>query len=283
MATFFNQASLSYRGGTVNSNVTAGEIVQALSASKTAVIDTYAAQDTVTYAIQLINAGATPLGPLTVTDDLGAYPFGEQTLVPLRYVEGSVKLFYDGVLQAAPAVTAGPPLTVSGITVPANGEATVLYAAQLNEFAPPDAQGTVVNTATVQGAGITPVSVSETISAQGGADLSITKSLSPTEVAQNGQITYTFVIENRGNAAAVAADELVLSDLFDPALSDIAVTYNGTPWTEGNEYTYDQASGQFTTAAGAITVDAATYTQDPVSGAWTLTPGTVTLAVTGTI
>ena len=37
MATFFNQATLSYSGGVVNSNITSGEIVEVLSVTKTAV------------------------------------------------------------------------------------------------------------------------------------------------------------------------------------------------------------------------------------------------------
>lgn len=36
MATFTNQATLTYNGGTVNSNIVTGELVQVLTASKTA-------------------------------------------------------------------------------------------------------------------------------------------------------------------------------------------------------------------------------------------------------
>jgi hypothetical protein len=43
MATFFNQATLTYRGGATNSNIVAGEIREVLSANKTATSDTYAA------------------------------------------------------------------------------------------------------------------------------------------------------------------------------------------------------------------------------------------------
>ena len=41
MAIFYNQATLSYNGGTVNSNITSGEIIEVLSATKTAVTDVY--------------------------------------------------------------------------------------------------------------------------------------------------------------------------------------------------------------------------------------------------
>lgn len=61
------------------------------------------------------------------------------------------------------------------------------------------------------------------------------------------------------------------------------VSYNGTAWTAGTDYTYDAATGQFATVAGNVTVPAATYTQDPTTGVWTTTPGASTLTVTGTL
>ena len=54
-------------------------------------------------------------------------------------------------------------------------------------------------------------------------------------------------------------------------------------WTEGEEYTYDEATGLFTTVAGVITVPEATYTQNPTTGEWTVTPGTSVAVVNGTV
>lgn len=71
MAQFTNQATLSYNGSVVNSNVAVGEILEALSAQKTAVRETYVAGDTITYVISLRNAGAAAWTGLTVSDDLG--------------------------------------------------------------------------------------------------------------------------------------------------------------------------------------------------------------------
>ena len=282
MATFFNQATLSYRGGTVNSNVTTGELVEVLTVTKTAVVNDYTQGDEITYAVNLINTGATALTGLTLTDDLGAYAFGEQTPVPLDYIEESVKVFADGVLQPTPTVTAGPPLVIDGITVPADGVTTVLYTVRVNAFAAPVGTGEITNTVTVSG-GVTPVEASETITAAEEPDLTITKAVNPTTVSENGQLTYTFVIQNNGNTAATADDALVVTDTFDPILSDITVTYNGTVWSEPDDYTYNEATGEFATAAGAITVPAATFTQDPETGVWTATPGEATLTVTGTV
>lgn len=283
MATFFNQATLSYSGGTVNSNITTGEILEVLSVTKTAVVGEYSQGSEITYVINILNSGNTAFTGLTVTDDLGAYEFNGATLTPLEYVDGSVKYFINGDLQAAPSVTAGPPLAVSGITVPAGSVATIAYTAQANGFAPPAVGGTVENTATVSGAGITDLTASETVTAEDEPRLDITKSLSPSTVTENGQITYTFVIRNTGNAPADATDNVVITDTFNPALSGITVTYNGTTWTTPESYTYDEATGLFTTIPGQITVPAATFTQDPTTGVWVTTPGSVTITVTGTI
>lgn len=52
MATFYNQATLSYNGNTTTSNITTGELVEVLSATKTAVQTEYQQDDTLTYVSQ---------------------------------------------------------------------------------------------------------------------------------------------------------------------------------------------------------------------------------------
>ena len=283
MATFFNQATLTYNNNVINSNITTGEIQEVLTITKTAVQTNYAQGGEVTYVINIRNTGTLAYNGLTVTDDLGAYTFGTQTLVPLTYQDSTATLFLNGIPQAAPTVTAGPSLTISGINIPAGGVATILYAATLNQFAPLGTDRAITNTATISGGGITPISDSETISAAQQANLTISKSLCPTVVTENGQITYTFVIQNTGNTPVVATDNAVITDTFDPVLSNLTVTFDGAPWTAPANYTYNPATGQFATNAGQITVPAATYTRDPVTGAVVIQPGVSTLTVTGTI
>ena len=283
MAVFYNQATLTYNGGVTNSNIVSGEVIGTLTAEKTAVNSTYTVGDEVTYIVSLVNSGSTSFTGLTVTDDLGAYELGALTVVPLDYVEGTLRYYVNGVLQAAPAVTAGPPLTVTGISVPAGGNAVIVYDARVNAYASPETGGNVVNTVTVTGNGITnPVTATETVTAEDAARLAITKSLTPTTVPENGEITYTFIIQNSGSAAVTAADAAVVTDLFDPVLDITSVTFNGTAWAAPTNYTYDTA-GNFSTVAGQITVPAATFTQDPATGLWTTTPGISTLVVTGTV
>lgn len=283
MAVFFNQATLTYNGGVANSNIVSGEIVEVVTATKTATPSTYRAGEVVTYIVTLLNGGASPVSGLTVTDDLGAYASGGQTLVPLDYIDGSARYFTNGVPQADPAVETQNGLVISGLDIPAGGNATLVYRARINGFAPLGAESEITNTATVTGSGIvTPVTASETITSEDSAELSITKSVTPSTVTENGRLTYTFVIENNGNTDAVATDDLVVTDTFDPILSALIVTFEGETWTEGENYTYNEQTGEFVTVAGQITVPAATYTTD-ASGAVVITPGSVTLTVSGTV
>ena len=284
MAIFSNQATLTYNGSSTNSNIAYGEILDVLTATKTAVEGTYAPGEVVTYVVTLRNTGSTALNGITVTDDLGGYAFNGTTVYPLTYEAGSAALFVDGVPQAAPTVTAGPPLVFTGISVPAGGDAVLVYQARANAFANPAAGGTIDNTVTVTGNGIsTPVTATETVTARSAVDLTITKSISPTQVVDNDRVTYTFVIQNSGSQAVVATDNAAITDTFDPILTALNVTFNGASWTQGVQYSYNEATGLFATAPGQITVPAATYTQDPITGAYTVTPGIATLVVTGTI
>ena len=284
MAIFTNQATLTYNGNTTNSNIAYGEILDVVAVTKTSIEGTYAPGTLVTYAVTLRNTGNTTITGLAVTDDLGGYDFNGATVYPLTYEAGSVALFTDGVPQSAPAVNPGPPLVFTGISIPAGGDAVLVYQARTNEFADPTADGTIVNTVTVTGDGLSaPITATATVTAETGPELTISKSISPAQVVDNDRVTYTFLIQNTGNEPVLATDNAAITDTFDPILTDLAVTFNGAAWTAGTQYTYNQATGLFATTPGQITVPAATYTQDPVTGAYALTPGIATLVVVGTI
>lgn len=283
MARFTNYATLSYAGGTTDSNTVVGELLETLAVTKTAVINNYTAKDDVTYVISITNSGTAPINALTVTDDLGGYLFNTTMVYPLEYKAGSLRYYINGALQTAPTVTAGPPLVISGINIPAGGNAILIYEANVTNYAPLDAQGSITNTATVTGTGLaTPLTATEIITVLPRADLTISKALSPATVTENGQLTYTFVVANTGSIAATADDQIVLTDTFSPVLNQITVTLDGTVLTEGTDYTYDTATGVFATVAGKITVPAATYAPN-TDGTWAVTPGTATLTVTGTV
>ena len=284
MAIFTNQATLTYNGSSTNSNIAYGEILDVLVATKTAVEGSYAPGQIVTYVVTLRNTGNASLTGLVVTDNLGGYDFNGATVYPLTYEDGSVALFTNGVPQAAPTVTAGPPLVFSNITVPAGGDTVIVYQAQANAFANPAVGGSIDNTVTVTGDGLSaPITATETVVANAAPLLTISKSITPSQVVDNDRVTYTFVIQNSGNQAVVATDDAAITDTFDPILTALAVTFDGIVWTQGVQYNYNEATGLFTTVPGQVLVPAATYTQDPVTGAYTATPGIATLVVTGTI
>lgn len=285
MATFTNTATLSYNGTTTVSNTTTGEILDPLTLTKTAVRPVYSQNNDTTYIINLINTGTTDLTDITLTDNLGLYTYGTLNLTPLNYSDSSVKYFVNGVQQTAPTVVIiDNNLVMSGIEIPAGGNASLVYEASANSFASPEAGATVTNTVTATGVALSEaVSASETVTSSPDASLNVTKSLTPSVVSTNGRVTYTFVIQNSGNTAVTADGDSILSDIFTPALSDITVSFNNTLWTAGTNYTYNKANGEFATVAGQLTVPAATFTRDTATGVWSITPGTSELVISGTI
>ena len=283
MATFTNQATLIYNGQSTVSNVTTGEITSGLTLTKTAISQDYGRDDHVSYIVTIANNGGAITGA-TLTDDLGAYPVGATTVTPLSYVVGSLLFYQNGVLTAGPTAAGGPPLVISGINIPAGGNVQIIYEAATNEYTPLAAGSEILNTVALTGVGIgEPVEDTATVTARNEVSLTIAKAICPAVVNDDGTLTYTFIIQNTGNTEVVATDGVIVKDTFNPILNPITVTYNGTTWTEGVEYTYDETTGDFATVTGNITVPAAVYSQDPTTGEWNVTPGAATLTVTGTV
>lgn len=282
MAIFTNQATLRYNNITRNSNIATGEIVQSLTLTKEAVSNEYFPSDDISYALSVVNTGATQLQNLTLVDNLGAYQLGTNTLYPLTYTDGSLKYYINGVLQPTPTITASPALTITGINLPAGANAMFIYEVTANEFAPIALGSSITNTAALQSSATTPpITASETVTVRAVSDLTISKSVSPSVVNENGLLTYTFVIQNTGNAAT--SGSATVSDTFLPRLDNVTVTYNGEAWSEGVNYTYDQTTGEFATLDGQISVDGAVFVQDPITGEITSTPGVAVITVTGNV
>ena len=285
MASFYNQANLSFGGRVTTSNITEGEVVTRVSLTKTAVTTDYGEGDSIVYAINLVNSDSEDKTNITVTDNLGAFtaPSGIE-VVPLNYVDGSILYYRNGVLQPAPVVVGGPPLVISSITIPANGNVTLLYETRANEYAPRDIDGTIINNVTADGEGICEnVGGSAEVPTRNEAILTIAKAICPETVTCGEEVTYTFIIQNHGNLPVIATDNAIVSDVFNPMLTNITVRVDGNTISEGTGYTYNQVTGEFTTIEGAITVPAATYVLDPQTGIITTTPGVTILTITGTI
>ena len=280
MAQFTNRAQLTYNNTVTVSNLAVGEIQDVLSITKTAVNDVYRANDSVAYVINIINSGNTDLMNLTLTDDLGAYDLNTNTFVPLTYSENSLRYFKNNILQPSPNVAGGNSLTITGFMVPAGGSVSFVYETHTNEFTPLQPNSVITNTATLTGS-VTTVSAQETIDVSSEPELSISKSISPIPVMENGNVTYTFVIQNTGNTPVTGG--AVITDTFDPAISNITAVFNDTPWVQGVDYSYDQSTGMFISGTDRITAEAASFDQDPATGVVSISPGTSTLVITGTI
>ena len=284
MATFYNQARLNLGTSSLNSNVTSGEVQSALTLTKTAVTENYASGDGITYVLSLVNNGSSDVTGVSLTDDLGAYTCVGTGLpvVPLSYVDGSILYYLNGTLQAPPTVTVGDTLAISDLTVPAGGAATIIYELKTNSFAPLAAGSTITNTVSTVSCP-EPLSSSATVPVREETDLTISKAVCPANVNCGDTLSYTFIIQNKGNVPVIATDNLTVTDTFSPALTGLTVTLNGAPLAEGTGYTYDETTGEFATLDGAITVPAATYIQDAETCAVNVTPGFAALVVSGTV
>ena len=278
MAQFTNQATLTYGNVVASSNIAVGEVLTVLSATKTAVKETYGQGTDITYIVNIINSGSTALTDLTVNDNLGEYPFGIGTLTPLDYIDGTISYFINGVAQPAPAVDLTNGLTITGITIPAGGNVLLVYETTTNQYAPIGAGGTITNEVIITG-DCGNVTATETVTAITTPQITITKSICPIPVSCGDTVTYTFLIQNYGSSPLTATDNAVVSDTFNPILSNVTASLNGVAVA----FNYDDTTGAFATVAGAVTVPAATYVQDPVTGTVTTSPGVTVLTVTGTV
>lgn len=282
-----NQARLTYTYGTSNgsasSNVATTTLEGPLSARKRVLEDSYRAEEDLTYIISVSNTGSTALTNVTVVDDLGAEtPTGGEEIVPLTYA-GPAELYINGLFSAVltPVVSAeGVTFTIPSI--PAGGSALILYRVLVNENAPLEEGSSIINTATVSAASLSePVVVSAELPVDAYADVRITKAMSPDPVTEGSVLTYTFVIYNYGNTPA---ENVVLTDQFDPAPTNITVTVDGST-VPATDYSY--VDGELTLPAETsnfeLTVPAATFTRDPETGEVAVDPGMVTVTVAGII
>ena len=281
-----NQASINYeyngQTGSSVSNVATATLVEPLSVQKVSIEDVYRFGDELTYSVSVLNSSGSALTNVTVVDNLGSNTVGGVTVTPLTYSTPAI-LFIDGVFSGniTPTV-ADNQVTFTIPTLASGSRAQILYKAVVNEFAPLEVGAEITNTATVTANGVTaPVSAENTVTADSYAEVTITKTMSPSNVVDGEPLTYTFVINNYGNAEVT---NIVLRDAFNPAPENITVQVDGVA-VPATDYTYE--NGVLTLPAGTtsfeLSLPAATITRDPVTGLERVTPSSLTVTVVGVL
>ena len=287
MATIENFATVSYTSGGVTetkvSNLAEIGLESAISFTKTTLGETYGEDEVVTYILSMTNTSTSAITNVSITDDLGTFVFGTLELTPLTYAPPALLLIDGQDVSAQLTVdtaTAGS-LVFSFPTLPAGATANIVYRAAVNEYAPLDVDAGITNTATLTSdSDCADGTASATITAVSAANVSVFKQMSPNPVICGDTVTYTIRIYNYGN---IAAENVVLTDTFNPAPTNITVSRDGT-LLAGNEYSY--VDGTLTVPAGtttAVSVPAATFVRDATTGIVTVTPGMVEYTITGTI
>ena len=287
MATIENFATVSYTSGGISetkvSNLAEIGLESAISFTKSTLGETYGEDDVITYILSMTNTSASTITNVSITDDLGTFIFGTLELSPLTYAPPALLLIDGQDVSAQLTVdtsTAGS-LVFSFPALPAGATANIVYRAAVNEYAPLDVNASVTNTATLTSdSDCADGTATATITAVSAANVSVFKQMSPNPVICGDTVTYTIRIYNYGN---IAAENVVLTDTFNPAPENITVSRDGVLLI-GTDYTY--VNGTLTvpsTAQSPVTVPAATFIRDVTTGIVNVTPGMIEYTITGTI
>lgn len=287
MPSIENFATVSYTSGgivgTKVSNIAEISIESAVGFTKTSLGNTYNDDSILTYILTITNSSGSEISGSSITDNLGTYVFGATELTPLEYVAPSVLLINGQDVSAQLGVDSSSPesLIFTIPTIPAGATANIIYKAQVNDFAPLSINSTITNTSTFESnSECADASASAIVSVANMANIQIIKQMCPNPVICGDTITYTIKIYNYGNTAA---ENVVLTDDFNPAPANITVSRDGVLLL-GTDYTY--VGGALTVpsaSASPVTVPPATFTQDPITGLITITPSIVEYTITGTI
>lgn len=287
MPTIENFATVSYTSSgiseTKTSNVAEVELESSVGFTKSTVGQTYTEGSTVTYILTISNTSESALTNVSVTDDLGSIACEENEITPLTFNAEAVLLINGEDRTELLGVDSSLPQRVIFTidSLPSNSVANIIYTVTVNEYAPLEAESFIENTAELTSDSACADSVaSATINVLEAANVSVFKQMCPNPVVCGGTITYTIRIYNYGN---VEAENVVLSDTFNPAPTNITVSRDGTVLI-GTDYTYIDGTLRVpATDSVNITVPAATFVRDPETCIVSVEPGVVEYVIRGTI
>lgn len=287
MAIIENFATVRYTSNGVTnttvSNLAEISLESSVSLSKTVLKDTYAENTELSYILTVQNSSGAPLSNVRIEDDLGSFAFGTNELTPLTYGGDAILLINgeDASAQLTVDSQSTSALVFTITTLPAGATANIVYNARVNEFAPLDAESRIVNTATLSAdSDCAEGEASATVIAASAANVSVFKQMSPNPVICGETVTYSIRIYNYGNAPA---ENVRLTDTFDPAPTNLTVTRNGIA-VPATDFTYE--NGILTVPAETSdgdTIPAASFSRDPQTGVVSVIPGMVEYVITGTI
>ncbi len=287
MAIIENFATVRYTSGGVTntavSNLAEVELEASVNLTKASLGSTYGDASLLTYVLTVQNTSGAPLTNLSLEDDLGTFLSDTLELTPLTYGGNAILLIngQDATTQLSVDATQPSVLVFTIPTLAAGATANIVYDALVNNFAPLTLDSSIVNTVTLSAdAECASATASATVNVENGANVTVFKQMSPNPVICGDTLTYLIRVYNYGNAPA---EDVQITDTFDPAPTNITVTRNGVPLV-ATDYTY--VNGVLTLPPDGRpgdTVPAATFTRDPVTGEVTTTPGIVEYIITGTI
>ena len=123
---------------------------------------------------------------------------------------------------------AGNTLTLSFGTIAAGATATATVTVQI----PGTARGSLSNTVTVTGTGVTGGTLTDTepTALTPNYDVTVVQTVTPTSVAPGGQVTFTAVISNSATSISTASG-VTVTDVLPAGLTLANASLNGTPIT----------------------------------------------------
>jgi len=250
LATINNSASATYGYGrdsqdSAVSNVATANLIEqfSLSGVKRVQNASFRPGEILSYYITATNTGTDSLYNLTIVDDLG----GAGT--PLSFVDGSAYVSINGTISSIIPTSVNPLTFTIGSVVGSGDIVTVDFLVRVNSAISNEVEE-ITNTSTItanEGSATGPIltlspNPSVTILREEYASVTITKSVSETNISEGEQFFYTLELENSGNLPATG---VVLTDVLPEGftVNSITSTTNGITTTYAStDYTIDASN-----------------------------------------
>ena len=249
-----NSASATYGYGregsdSAISNVAVANLLEqfSLAGSKNVQNTSFRPGEILSYYITSTNTGTDSLYNLTFTDDLGG------TSTPLTFVDSSAYLSLNGVISPIIPTSINPLTFVIPNVLAPNDIATIDFLVRVNSSVSSDVTE-ITNTTTItanEGSSTGPIltltpSPSVTIPLDEYANVTITKSVSTSNITEGVPFSYTLELENSGNLPATG---VIITDILPEGftINSITSTTNGVTTTfASTDYTVDSATNTLT-------------------------------------